>query len=444
MSNLFEVFKQQCAFIASQKNLNIYVGYSGGIDSTCLLYLFAELKKQFVFNLYAIHINHNQHPDSPQWLDHCKKTCAKLEIPFYSKTIAAVHCLKNSPENHLRTERYKIFEAYISSSNDYLATAHHENDQIETILKRTLTGSGPKGLSGIKTVRTFSKGHLIRPLLSTNKHELLDYAKATRILSWIEDPSNNDIHIERNFIRKKLLPIIEEFWPGYRSALQTFSSKQEDYYQLANEVAISDLNQQPSFPYSLDLEPIKHLSTLRKQNILAYWLNQNGIQSIPTTLLKEISKQLFDAKTDKQPMIQANALYQVGRYNNQAYIIKSNNGSNKSIIWSDLLFPCNISLSQSIIAKTGGCIRAPYDDEVISIRYREPGQSIHLANKTHQQSIKNLFQEWLIPPWHRNSIPFIYYNEACVCVVGYAICKGFIDQNNNGITFLLHDNSNLC
>ena len=188
---------------------HLYVGYSGGLDSHVLVHVMVELvgKKKIT----VVHVNHQLSADSDIWQEHCEDICLELGVDIICKTVS----IKNRGtgiEDAAREARYGIFEKLLKK-NDLLILAHHADDQIETMLFRLFRGSGIKGMSGMPISRLLGNGELFRPLLPFFRRDLESYALANQI-NWIEDDSNLDVAFDRNFIRHKLIPTINERWPN--------------------------------------------------------------------------------------------------------------------------------------------------------------------------------------------------------------------------------------
>ena len=154
----------------SPKN-KIFVAFSGGLDSTALLFLCNKaLKQKKIKNLKAIHINHNLSKNSDNWQQHCESFCRSNNIEFDSFMVE-VSKNRSSIESQARQARYKIFESLLDE-NDQILLAHHRDDVFETILLRLFRGTGVDGLSGLNEKRSLGKGEIIRPFLNLSKSDL--------------------------------------------------------------------------------------------------------------------------------------------------------------------------------------------------------------------------------------------------------------------------------
>ncbi|MEM1230038.1 MAG: tRNA lysidine(34) synthetase TilS [Pseudomonadota bacterium] len=198
---------------------NLWVGYSGGMDSAVLLEALAALRAEFPqpVHLGAIHVDHALHPDSPAWARHCAQRCEQLGVPLTVCRLPAGQ-LAQEPgglEAAARRARYEHFLAVLAPG-DALLLAHHANDQAETVLLRMAQG---RGLLPMPAARPLGpRRDLYRPLLELPRSALRAYAQV-RSLSWLEDPANAGTDPDRNYLRHRVLPALEARWEGVVPAL---------------------------------------------------------------------------------------------------------------------------------------------------------------------------------------------------------------------------------
>ncbi|MBE5821555.1 MAG: tRNA lysidine(34) synthetase TilS [Clostridiales bacterium] len=194
----------------TKEDKNILIAVSGGFDSTCLLYLLNELKTELNINLYVAHINHGLRENAILDEEFVKKTCCKLDIPFFVdkpniNEIAKIE--KMSIEMAGRKARYEFFDKIAKENNcTKIALAHNANDNVETILLNLFRGSGLNGLKGIKKVRD---NKYIRPLIEITRKEIDEWLKENNITARL-DESNNESEYTRNKVRNELLPYIQK------------------------------------------------------------------------------------------------------------------------------------------------------------------------------------------------------------------------------------------
>ncbi|MCL5802079.1 MAG: tRNA lysidine(34) synthetase TilS, partial [Gammaproteobacteria bacterium] len=202
-----------------------WVAYSGGLDSHVLLHALAHLaaasdstrphkilpppltgggRGEGGFELHAVHVDHGLQPNSAQWVKHCEEVCAELQIPLHSLQIKIKLEQGESLEAAARDARYQAI-AVLIEDGDALLTAHHQDDQAETVLLQLLRGAGPAGLAGMPECSAFSKGLHVRPLLNFTQAQLRIYAE-THHLAWVEDHSNRDLRFDRNYLRHEITP----------------------------------------------------------------------------------------------------------------------------------------------------------------------------------------------------------------------------------------------
>ena len=210
----------------SLKN-RIFVAFSGGLDSTALLFLCNKaLKQKKIRNLKAIHINHNLSKNSDNWQQHCESFCRSNNIKFES-FIVEVSKNRSSIESQARQARYKIFESLLDE-NDQILLAHHRDDVFETILLRLFRGTGVDGLSGLNEKRSLGKGEIIRPFLNLSKSDLEIFIHKND-LPYVEDETNLDNDFDRNFLRNEIIPSLGKRWSKLpeRAALTSLTAKKK-------------------------------------------------------------------------------------------------------------------------------------------------------------------------------------------------------------------------
>ena len=182
------------------KDTKILVGFSGGRDSVCLLHVLNELSKEKKFYIKALHVNHNLRDEEAKRDEKfAENFCASRNIDFVVYDVDVKSIAKDnklSLEEAARICRYDILKKEASDNNMQIAIAQHKNDRVETVINNILRGTGIKGLVGIKEERL----DVIRPLVSFTRDEIDEYIKENN-LDYVEDSTNSDINITRNYIR---------------------------------------------------------------------------------------------------------------------------------------------------------------------------------------------------------------------------------------------------
>ncbi len=203
----------------------VLVSFSGGPDSTVLLYILSQLAKPMKFDVRACYINHNIRAKKTleKEIRHCRMFCERLGVDFVLleadiPTIAKEEKLTVEEAGHV-FRKEALPEICREEGCNKIATGHHLDDRIETILFRLFRGTGPGGIDPIKP----KAGQFIRPLFDISRSEIEDFIKKTRLLP-VLDESNLDIKYTRNYIRNKIIPTVEKhFGPGFKSSLLNFS-----------------------------------------------------------------------------------------------------------------------------------------------------------------------------------------------------------------------------
>ena len=219
----------------------ILVGLSGGADSSALLHCLSRHQGQ-QYRLQALHANHQLHPDAQRWADHCRQLCQGLQVPITAEKLRVDD--EGNLEAAARRVRYDFFARHMASG-DVLMLAHHGQDQVETVLMRLFQG---RGLLPMRRYGSLGQGVFIRPFMSRDRGLLLDYLRAHGV-GWVDDPSNGDTSLDRNFIRNEILPQVRRRWPafvrGAQRSIQDLSAQQAllmDFVsQAGDEVALDQI-----------------------------------------------------------------------------------------------------------------------------------------------------------------------------------------------------------
>ncbi len=425
------------------KYKRIGIAYSGGLDSQVLLHsLYALVQDKS--KLFALHVNHGISEDSDIWESKCKKEAEKLGINFYSKKIRLDE--KRPTEESLRDARYAIFRAW-STESDVVCTAHHKDDQIETIFFRIMRGTGLRGLRGIPSFRNEFNFNLARPLLGINKNELKGYANSKQ-LSWVEDLSNSDTTISRNYIRHLVFPLLNKAWPGFSKSLLYLSKKANDAQEVLDDLACYDLNSVAKDSHTLDLEPIYQLSEQRISNLINFWLSQQTSLRVSGGLLDQMVKIIL-GKKDEDTILLSNAnnldSHELRIFHGFLYLLPSE--CNQTLIggntklWklkNNLVLPTG-KITFKETSNKGLCLN--FLEKNITVRGRKGGERCKPFGRKNSQKLKKLLQELEIPPWLRDRLPLIYVEEELAAVGDLWICDKFHAKPGEvGVSFTWKDN----
>lgn len=375
-----ENLKNKDPFLKGKK---LIIALSGGIDSVVLLhYLYAH----YPDNLRAVHCNHHLSKHSTEWGEFCKDLCQKLNIPYSVFDIFIEN--ESNIEENARKKRYFSLSCDLNK-NEVLCTAHHQNDQAETLLLQLFRGAGVAGLASMPRSKPLGKGIHYRPILDIEKSEIVQYAKDNR-LSWVEDDSNANTNFRRNFLRLDIIPKLETAYKNLAKTLSRSAKHQSEALQLTQALAEIDIQEQQLInnDHRLSTTRLMQLDAYRVKNVIRYQLSNLGFLAPSDKVMMQILD-LLSAKEDANPLVCWDQ-FEVRRYQSQLYFINNNQPKN--------LEKCPIHADFENLPN-------------FSIRYRAEGQRIILPGKTHSQSLKKVLQEAGIPPWERSSLKMYYIDD---------------------------------
>ena len=280
-------------------DVRIAVALSGGVDSTALLAALAAHRVK-PLQLRAIHVNHGMHTNAQQWSEHCSALARGLGVPLQVLAIEVSRPGGVSLEAAARDARYAVLGRALQPG-EFLMTAHHEDDQLETVLLQLFRGAGPAGLAAMPQIAPFAGGWLVRPLLSCSRAELEQWARGAG-LSWVEDDTNADETLDRNYLRRRVLPLIRERWKGVGSAVFRSARHAAEAQRLLDMVARNDV-ERASSGAELFVPTLRALQPDRRRNALRYWIARSGARAPDTSRLEELAGPLIEARPDANPRV---------------------------------------------------------------------------------------------------------------------------------------------
>jgi len=419
----------------------IYVGFSGGLDSTVLLHTLAHVKNIGRERINALHVNHGLHDGAGDWEHHCRDLCRTLGIHYRSQQLNCADSSGRFTEASARKARYQWFEDQMSDGA-VLLTAHHSGDQVETILANLFRGSGAHGMAGIRKSRPFGRGNLWRPLLDVERDCLEHYARS-RGLEWVEDPANEDLSYTRNHLRHRVLSVVREKWPGAARTISRAAINWRDTVELLDEIAQSDLRNiqhRREAPFDiLSVPDLIGLSSQRKLNVLRHWFVQCGFQPPSRVHLISVTGGLINGRP-KATQVLAWAGVEVRRYRDWLYLsAQQGKQVTPAITWDRDAAGGMLINGRTLLARPAagtGIKKKIYDCQTISIRPRRGGERCRRPGRANHQKLKKLFQECGIPPWQRDQIPLLYVGDALAGVVGHWYCQPFAaGEGETGMIF---------
>ena len=388
----------------------LFVGFSGGLDSTVLLHLGRAVEA----GVTALHVEHGLHPDSVRWERRCDEFCRELGVRFVSGRADP----GDGSEAAARAARYAVFDDLLEA-DDLLLLGHHQDDQAETVLLRLVQGRAPLGMP--RTRRLHCGARILRPWLGTPREALLRHARDAG-LDWIEDPSNARVDFDRNFLRREIIPRLAGRWPDVAKTLAASAATQfaRDALldHLADSVSVAARSgdavagapvagNRPNGGWTLALGefPVEH-----RAPVLRLWLRGLGEFSATERALAEFARQ-FDAPSDAHPRLTLQ--HGVLRRHGEVAVYTGPDIELRRSYRLDL--PGVLALPHGNLAAephTAGF----HATGAVEVRFRRGGERLRCGGRT--RSVKKLLHAAEIPPWQRRTWPLIYSGDALLSVPG--------------------------
>lgn len=400
---------------------SILVGLSGGLDSVVLLHLLQQFAPRFSWRLSALHIHHGISPNADAWADFCTDLCDKYGVPLQIEHVEIAPLRELGIEAAARKLRHHAFSAH---QCDFVALAHHADDQAETLLLQLLRGAGVRGAASMPVLSApGGSPAYIRPLLHEARSEILRYAVVNG-LQWIDDESNADDYYPRNFLRHRVLPRLAEKFPSYRETLTRSTRHFAEASQLLDDLARID-GQAAMDGDRLQLAALRQVSFPRAKNLFRYFLHRRDVPMPQLAPLTEILRQLLDARQDAAVNVRVGD-FQIRRYMDSAYILPAEAGFEGDYLqtWNGEDFlPWPPQGTQLHFARvTGaGVSERKLQGSTLTVGLRRGNETLRPHPLAARRTLKNLLQQHRIPPWQRERMPMIYAGGKLVCVVGVAV-----------------------
>lgn len=405
-----------------------WVAYSGGVDSRVLLHLLAGARSRLPVALGAVHVDHGLQAAAADWGRHCRAVCRHLDVPLVELQAAARPAPGESPEAAARRARYAALENWLPAGHGLL-TAQHEDDQAETLLLQLLRGSGVKGLAAMPAVTVLGGGLLLRPLLGVSRQSLVEHAH-TCGLEWIEDPSNRDTGLDRNFLRHRILPTLRRRWPSVTDTIARSARHCAEADCLLEELAATDLRScTATADNALQLGALGALTPEHQRNALRHWLHGCCGLLPSTAVLARIRQDLLDSRPDASPCVRW-AGYELHRYRDSLFLTRPQPvpDPQRRLHWSldrPLELPGNGGILSVQCTPGHGLRMSVMAAGGVEIGYRRGGERCRPLGRQHHHALKKLFQEAGVPPWQRPHIPLIFVDNTLAAVAGYWVCAPF-------------------
>jgi len=386
------------------------LAFSGGPDSTCLLSMLHQsgLGK----TLRVVHVDHGLDPDSADRA----RSAVDLADALGSRCEVRRIEVPRGPgdggvEAAARRRRYACL-AGLMQTGEYLLTAHHADDQAETVLLRLLRGTGPEGLAAMRALRSFAPGWLGRPLLEWTREEI-DAVVARLGIRPLTDPSNFDTSRDRNYLRRVILPRIGERWPGCRNALNRAADRQRHAARAVRSQAQLDWQSirrvRPTGEVVLDRRGWSALEDQAALEVLRHWCHDLPMPP-PTAQLEVFRDQVRAAAADSQPRMEWDAGYMHAWANSIWLDRKTWHRQAEAVAWAD---------DDGVAVSAGGRLvlepRTPRNGQW-SIGPLLPGARLRTHPTGPSHKVTELLRLAGIPPWRRAAMPALYIDDTLSAV----------------------------
>jgi len=398
----------------------LLLGYSGGLDSTVLLHALASLRGRFSFALQVHHVHHGLSPNADAWAAHCEQVCMSLEVPL---RVVRVNVEPANGEGVEAAARRMRHAAWADAFADWWVTAHHRDDQAETLLFRLCRGAGVDGAAAMAPIeRLPDRPGRLRPLLGCGRAELLSAATAAK-LAWVEDESNADPRFSRNFLRHEVMPVLRTRFPAVDVAFARAATHFGEAAELLDALAQIDAGACGERPMSA--AALRVLAPARQANLLRWQLRRMDLTMPDETRLTEALRQL-NTCDPARPLSLAlgSAVLQV--YRDQAWLTPplpalppapAPWAPDQSLAWGEGCIEACDTVGE-------GLARSALADAVCHMRLRWPGCRLALPGRPGKE-VRQLGQELGLPPALRDRLPILVVDGRVAWMAGVGVAAGF-------------------
>ena len=410
-NGLYDLFCESLQSLALQPGQQLVAALGGGADSQTVLDLLMRYRQHHPqYQYLAIHLDHSFHPSSADWsltIEHAAKTYGvktvfePLDVPRENR---------QSKEAAGRDSRYRRM-AELTEDDAVLLLGQHRNDQIETFFLQLKRGSGPKGLSSMAAIQPWAGNRrLCRPLLSVSKEDILNYAQQHK-LTWIEDDTNYDTRIERNFLRHKVVPVLEQRWPQFGHSVLRSAKLCAEQQQVMDELLFEKLHKAQKYHSHFPLSLLSDHSAAMQRALLRTWLQTLNCSLPSYEQLEQIRVQALRAGDDSQLTVQCDQ-YNV-RYFQQA-------------LWCDpdvgeLPEDCLLTKANMDLGEWGKLSVPPpllTKNNELKLTFSLTTEKLAKPGRQGRKKLKDWLKQAGIPPWLRARRPLLELNGEYLWVAG--------------------------
>ena len=418
----------------------VETGLSGGLDSVVLLHVLAALQARFGFVLQAVHVHHGLNNRADEWLSFCQTLCRRLGVPLRVAKVQPDLAAGMGVEAAARKARY---DAFAESRCDVLALAHHRDDQVETFMLAALRGGGVRALSAMPEWRSLNaRTRIWRPLLDCSREHLAAYA-AVHGLDCVQDPSNADPALLRNWLRHEALPPWRARVPHLDAHILHSVAALQDELALLDEVVTADW-QMLHADGEFDVVKWRGLSEVRRRQQLLQLAKVHDLGVPARAGVADFARVLYALQT-------ASAQWRLPRGTIYAYrnhLFAEKDGWQQQYAWLDKTQKLSGRLN-NLLTDNGFTLRRHsfgLREEMLSsigcIRAVDAADTVNLT--VGRKSVGKILQECRVPPFVRKYWPIVTDSEnRCLAIanvwvnVHYGCRNGFLPVFDEFNRFIL-------
>lgn len=385
----------------------LHVALSGGADSTALLV--AATRVFGAASVRALHANHQLHKQSDEWAVHCLDLCASLQVEI---AVAELKVGKGNLEAAAREARYEFFRRQLKAG-DLLLLGHHSQDQLETVFMRLIQG---RSLLPMRRQGQLGQAYFFRPMLALERQELVEYLERLDVL-WLEDPSNQDQSLTRNFLRHSIIRPLLSRWPKVNGAVQRVVDRQQAQYALLQEL-LADVEDQigvEALPNSVD----SRLAWLR------VYLELRGHFSVTDKALVEFCRQLNQAEVSRLALGSDSALlaWRDHLYYEPAMAQYAENTVRDEVPLEPGKQTFFAGQQWSLKKADAQAVDGFYCPDPVCLSAKRNGLVMQWRGRA--VSIEDLLRDLRVPPWRRSATPLVVRGSEIIAVADLAVSEKY-------------------
>jgi tRNA(Ile)-lysidine synthase len=402
------------------QGLKLCVAFSGGMDSCALLVALAAIRRREQFGLRAVHVNHQLQPQAAQWARAARAVSRQLQVSCRVLTVTVASDTGESLEAAAREARYGALGDELAP-DELLLTAHHEEDQLETVLLALMRGSGVRGLSAMAAMVSIGRLRLLRPLLPVARAQLQSFLMRRRI-AWSEDPSNADQRFDRNYLRHAVVPLLRARWPAAAASASRSAAHLMEAGLLLEQVAADALSPARDGA-ALRVSALRRLPLPARHNALRHWIAAQRLPLPDQNRLREMAGPLLSARQDATPCVRWRGA-QVRRHGDRLFATTAEAG--RAVAHTDgslalhrwdwrtqrwLALPPD---ALGIVHDRHGDLNLAALPAQLTVCFRQGGERLRAHHGG--AALKDLLQQAGIAPWQRSRVPLVMHAERIIAV----------------------------